>query len=221
MNYNKIYNNLIDKSKNRIVSNNIYFESHHIIPRCMGGKDNVENICLLTPEEHYLAHQLLIKIYPNNNKLIFAAICMTVHTTEHRINNKIYGWLKRKHSIAASERSKTVWKNKKESIKKNMKKSFNTPENKKKKADSSRHAWKNAPESRREQIRNLQKLHNKKLALHNKKLWETEDFRKKMKLRNTGSNSIKLKEKWANPIWKAQMLENRIQKKLKKIHETK
>jgi hypothetical protein len=64
MNYKKIYDNLISKGRNRVL--NCYVERHHIIPKCMGGTDDEENLVELTPEEHYVAHQLLVKIYPKN-----------------------------------------------------------------------------------------------------------------------------------------------------------
>lgn len=99
MNYQKIYNKLINKGKNRILLNNIYFESHHIIPKCLGGTDEKSNLVDLTPEEHYLAHQLLVKIYPNNRKLITAIIRMSTNTNSNssrRKGNKLYGWLRRK-----------------------------------------------------------------------------------------------------------------------------
>lgn len=45
--------------------NYIYYEKHHIIPRCIGGSDNELNLVLLTAREHFLAHYLLCKIYGN------------------------------------------------------------------------------------------------------------------------------------------------------------
>ena len=94
MNYQKIYINLIERAKSRIPDNQIYYECHHIIPRCIGGTNNLNNLCYLTPEEHYIAHQLLTKIYSNNPKLIRAAVMMI----SNRPNNKLYGWLRRRFS---------------------------------------------------------------------------------------------------------------------------
>lgn len=90
MNYQAIYNRLILRAKTRIFDG--YTERHHIIPRCLGGSDDPENLVPLTPEEHYIAHQLLVKIYPGNGKLVFAA-----HMMMNR-NNKSYGWIKRQFS---------------------------------------------------------------------------------------------------------------------------
>lgn len=97
MNYQKIYDDLIGRAKCRALEG--YTEIHHIIPRCMGGTDDLENLVSLTPEEHYVAHQLLVKIHPNNDSLIYAA-CMMV---PNRPNNKLYGWLRRRLSKTRSE----------------------------------------------------------------------------------------------------------------------
>ena len=50
MNYQKIYENLISKAKseNRKKYKGVYYESHHIIPRCLGGNNDKENKVLLT-----------------------------------------------------------------------------------------------------------------------------------------------------------------------------
>jgi hypothetical protein len=99
MNYSKIYENLIKKAKYRR-SIEGYSESHHIIPKCLGGTNESENLIELTPEEHYIAHQLLAKIHPNDIRLLHAAVMMCVG----RPSNKLYGWLKRRLSIAQSLR---------------------------------------------------------------------------------------------------------------------
>jgi len=64
----------------------------------MGGADNKENLVKLTPEEHFIAHQLLVKMYPGNHKLIYAMNMMTVCNSRQDRNNKQYGWIKRQLS---------------------------------------------------------------------------------------------------------------------------
>lgn len=96
MNYKKIYDSLIEKGRNRHLDS--YKESHHILPKCLGGSDDKWNLVDLTPEEHYLAHQLLAKMYPNNIKLIRAATMMVAN----RPTNKLYGWIKRRFANAQS-----------------------------------------------------------------------------------------------------------------------
>ena len=98
MDYNKHYHTLIQKAKSRVLEG--YVEKHHILPKCMGGTDTLDNLVALTPEEHFVAHQLLIKIYPNEPKLIYAAQMMCIKNKKHQRNNKFYGWLKRKFSLS-------------------------------------------------------------------------------------------------------------------------
>jgi hypothetical protein len=89
------YSRLIERARTRELPG--YCERHHVIPRCIGGSDDPSNIVRLTPEEHYVAHQLLVKIYPTNAGLAFAAVAMTAG----RSGNKLYGWLRRRASAAA------------------------------------------------------------------------------------------------------------------------
>lgn len=92
---------LMERSRDRVLEG--YVEKHHIIPRCLGGTNDATNIAVLTPEEHFLAHQLLVKIYPNSPPLVNAAVIMTTHHTEHRANNKLFGWLRRRASTYRKE----------------------------------------------------------------------------------------------------------------------
>ncbi len=92
MDYFKHYNKLIERSKRRLTNGLVYYEQHHITPRCLGGDDSADNLVYLTPEEHYLAHQLLVKMYPGNGKLAYAANMMCTN----RPSNKLYGWLRRR-----------------------------------------------------------------------------------------------------------------------------
>lgn len=61
-----------------------------------GGTNDKDNLVDLTPEEHYVAHQLLVKIYPGNQGLIRAVHCMSSSSYKNPRNNKSYGWIRRK-----------------------------------------------------------------------------------------------------------------------------
>jgi hypothetical protein len=105
MNYQKIYQSLVDCAKDRCLVVDTYLEIHHIVPLCLGGDNRKDNLVSLTPEEHYVAHQLLIKIYPNNHKLIYAANRMSSWSHKNpRNNNKKYGWIRRRLQQAFRER---------------------------------------------------------------------------------------------------------------------
>lgn len=100
MNYRKIYDQLIGRAQQRLLDAGLYYEFHHIIPRCMGGDDSKGNIVALLAEEHYIAHLLLVKIYPENESLVFAANMMANR------NNKSYSWIKKRFALENSARHK-------------------------------------------------------------------------------------------------------------------
>lgn len=90
MDYSRIYTQLITRAQSRNLCEQ-YTEQHHIIPRCMNGDDAPSNLVDLLPEEHLIAHLLLVKMYPQHHRLVYAAnmMCSRVH------NNKEYGWVRR------------------------------------------------------------------------------------------------------------------------------
>lgn len=61
--YYRIINRAL--SENRTKKGLIYYENHHIIPKCMGGNDEKENLVLLTGKEHYVCHHFLCKMTDN------------------------------------------------------------------------------------------------------------------------------------------------------------
>lgn len=110
MNYSKHYNTLINRSQlaNRKKGHGIYYELHHIIPKCLGGSNLKENLVLLTGREHFIAHQLLTRIYPDTPKLIFALHMMTVGGINQIRNNRQYAWIKELWVARLSDRHVSV-----------------------------------------------------------------------------------------------------------------
>lgn len=106
MNYQAHYDRLIARAKARALSG--YIETHHVVPKCMGGPDSADNLVRLTPEEHFVAHQLLRKIYPHSKSLVYALIVMVADRYGYR-SNKLYGWIRKRHSINVSAQSKAMW----------------------------------------------------------------------------------------------------------------
>lgn len=78
MNYASLYTRLIQRalSENRVRSVGSYYEAHHIVPKCLGGTDDKSNIVLLTAKEHFVAHRVLIRVYPGDSKIAYAYIMM-------------------------------------------------------------------------------------------------------------------------------------------------
>jgi len=79
MDYQKVYNQIIERGRVREVISPIdgYKEKHHIVPRCLNGKDTKENIVELTGREHFICHWLLHRLYPDSRKLAYAFYAMT------------------------------------------------------------------------------------------------------------------------------------------------
>ncbi len=95
MNYQKIYNNIIERAKIRNL--NCYKERHHIIPKCLGGNNTKENIVKLTAKEHFICHRLLCLIHPTNPRLAFALWMMNTKSNNqqrYKISARIYEKLK-------------------------------------------------------------------------------------------------------------------------------
>ena len=73
MDYKQIHDAIIERAKTefRKKSKHTYYEQHHIIPRCIGGTNDKDNLVLLTAREHFIVHKLLCEIYPNDDKIFF------------------------------------------------------------------------------------------------------------------------------------------------------
>jgi hypothetical protein len=100
MDYAKIYNQIIERAKNRILEG--YKEKHHIIPKCLGGNNDKENLVELTAREHFLCHMLLCEMYYNSKDLWYALFLMSINK-----NKKFYQ--KYKVSSREYERIKMEW----------------------------------------------------------------------------------------------------------------
>ena len=82
MDYKKIYDSIISRAKNRQLEG--YGETHHIVPKCLGGSNKKENLVKLTAKEHWTVHLLLIEIYPNHPKLKLAVRMMMVKSANQK-----------------------------------------------------------------------------------------------------------------------------------------
>lgn len=108
MNYKKIYDQICERAKkesdhrikNRKLwrsskgSEGTYYESHHIIPLCLGGEGKAfqwkhPNIVLLTAREHFLCHWLLHRQDPDNRSLLYAFDKMRVISPTMSFNRYI------------------------------------------------------------------------------------------------------------------------------------
>jgi len=156
MDYKKVHDKIIERAKARTLPLDQYREKHHIVPRCMGGTDELDNLVELTAREHYVVHQLLVKMYPNESGLVWAARYMTYDSNGERINNRLYEWLKTKYSKVVSKQNKEKWKDSeyKERMVMGIKKKWQDEEYREK----------------------MSKMHSE----YNKEKWKDPEYRKKM-----------------------------------------
>ena len=108
MNYKKIYDQLVEKCRVRGLDKSAldgYFEKHHIVPRCLGGSDEDDNIVLFTAREHIIAHILLWKQNPEHAGLTNAAHMMA-NTREYGkfLPTKVLAKIKEEYSFQRSLR---------------------------------------------------------------------------------------------------------------------
>lgn len=65
MDYKKHYEKLMEKAKFQ-TAEKFKTNYHHIQPKCVGGSDNRSNRIHLTHRQHFIAHLLLHKMFPDN-----------------------------------------------------------------------------------------------------------------------------------------------------------
>ena len=76
-------------------------ELHHIVPKCMGGSNDVKNIAILTCREHYIAHKLLVKMYSSNRGLLYALWRMT-HDKRREVHISSYEYARLRDQVATN-----------------------------------------------------------------------------------------------------------------------
>lgn len=64
--YTLWYNAITESAKTRVLDT--YTERHHILPECLGGTNEAENLVDLTAREHFICHWLLTKITADEDR---------------------------------------------------------------------------------------------------------------------------------------------------------
>ena len=87
MTYKEFINNILE-IRGRFACGDEYHERHHILPKCMGGTNDEENLIDLFAREHFEAHRLLALENPENNKLVYAwwNMCQCRGSSKKRCN---------------------------------------------------------------------------------------------------------------------------------------
>lgn len=110
MNYEKIYNSIIENRKLNVPIG--YVEEHHIVPSSIGGTNEKSNLVCLTAKEHFICHLLLTKMYKYGTleyyKMCHAFLMMLVHSTSHNGNRYISSRKYEQLKVSFSERMSII-----------------------------------------------------------------------------------------------------------------
>jgi hypothetical protein len=125
--YSQCYYNIINRAKSRDLPEEIYTESHHIIPKSLGGSNDQPNLVILTAREHFICHLLLPKMLTgiNKRKMSFAIWSMlnrdnSKNKSRYKVNSHRYESIKKQVAEAISQlhKGKTVSKETREKLSK-------------------------------------------------------------------------------------------------------
>jgi len=100
----QVYYSIIDRAMTRTLGDDIVTETHHIIPKSLGGGNEAENLAVLTPREHFICHWLLTKMVQGKdewkmmNALGFMMWAENDNQERYKVNSRMYEQLKTKHS---------------------------------------------------------------------------------------------------------------------------
>jgi hypothetical protein len=111
--YTKWYYSITDRARSRKKEG--YTEGHHIIPKCMGGDNSKSNLVRLTAREHFICHQLLVKMVSSERRSQMALAATKMwqrgnnQQRDYRYNSKTYESLKKEASAYLSELNRRRW----------------------------------------------------------------------------------------------------------------
>ena len=98
--YSRCYYSIVNRAKSRILDG--YTEIHHILPRSLGGTDDLENLVRLSAREHYICHLLLPKMTSGvpYQKMVYA---YTIMSGRRLYNSKKYNFYRTEYAKINSE----------------------------------------------------------------------------------------------------------------------
>lgn len=107
--YTRWYKQITDRARFRITED--YTETHHILPRSLGGSDDIDNVVELTAREHFVCHWLLVKMTTGEAhfKMLNALRMMRAEKPGQKryqtaITSRVYESIKQEYSRLQSER---------------------------------------------------------------------------------------------------------------------
>lgn len=91
-----------------------YTEDHHIVPKSLGGTDNLDNIIKLSARQHFIAHLLLWKTHMTFGMAKAFYMMANVNSDKHtgrkfKINSRIFETLRKHRSEEQTKLNKIRW----------------------------------------------------------------------------------------------------------------
>lgn len=128
----------------KLLKEEIYCETHHIIPKSLGGTDNIENLVNLTPREHFVAHLLLSKMTQGES---YVKMCWALHrmafSGEQYFGSREYDWFRKKHRHFLVENHPSKKQSWRDAVSKKVTKHWEDNEQRKKQtSDRMKQSWK-------------------------------------------------------------------------------
>jgi|APSaa5957512622_1039677.scaffolds.fasta_scaffold12291_1 predicted nucleic acid binding AN1-type Zn finger protein len=189
--YYKIINDAKDKS------NRSYTETHHILPKSLGGSNDLDNKVKLTAREHFVVHKLLVKMTKgkDKSKMSFAYNCFFLKNKQHigRLSlfftSREYERRKKLVSKALSKlhKGKTVSKETVEKIQRTRK--LNNKPYPEKSREQQRKNTKKRWEDNYEKMAYRSQLSRDKISKSNKGIKRSEEAILQNSIRNRGSGN--------------------------------
>lgn len=190
MTYNEFIQNILN-SRGRFACGEEYHERHHIVPKCIGGSNDDENLIDLYAREHYEAHKLLMLENPDNRKLHNAYFAMAFlkcdNHDRYQVAAEEYEYAKQR----LSQHKRKIWQDEdaRADLILKIKNGCNTPEHKeycRKRIEDQRNDTEFVEHCRAaasDFLRNLwqdESFRQRKIELQidrNKKRWESPEYR--------------------------------------------
>lgn len=107
MSYKEYIEKILNNRSNERAADG-YQEKHHIVPKCLGGTNDDENLIWLYAEEHYYAHKLLYLENPHNRAIAYGWHCLSTRK-QVKLSPKEYKEVKEVYSESISGKNHPMY----------------------------------------------------------------------------------------------------------------
>ena len=168
MNYSKLYSRFIESKKIRTLIKQKGYEFHHILPKCLGGSNQKDNLVKLTHKEHLKAHEYLAKMYSGEAKLkMEIALGVMKHDRDITRQTSLKLWEKKDYRERQVKVHKEWARNNRDHYSNEMKRRWQDPEFRAKVLAKRKKIYATAE-------------YKKKRSLLNKKTWQNPEIRSRI-----------------------------------------